>query len=56
MTRTIDVQQFINGHRISRTQTVILLLCFLIVAVDGFAHTCSPTDKRITPFRTCRFG
>lgn len=35
-TRTIDVQQFINSHRISRTQIGTLLLCFLIVAVDGF--------------------
>ena len=32
----IDVQQFINQHRFSRTQIVTLLLCFLIVAVDGF--------------------
>lgn len=32
----IDVQQFINRHRFSRTQIVTLLLCFLIVAVDGF--------------------
>ena len=32
----IDVQQFINQHKFSRTQIVTLLLCFLIVAVDGF--------------------
>ena len=32
----IDVQQFINQHRFSRTQIVTLLLCFLIVAIDGF--------------------
>lgn len=34
--RTIDVQQFINAHRLSGTQVATLLLCFLIVAVDGF--------------------
>lgn len=37
----IDVQQFIDQHRFSRNQLVTLLLCFLmlcflIVAVDGF--------------------
>lgn len=32
----IDVQQFINQHKFSRAQLVTLLLCFLIVAVDGF--------------------
>ena len=32
----IDVQQFINQHKFSRTQIVTLLLCFLIVAIDGF--------------------
>lgn len=34
--RTIDVQTFINSHKLSATQIVTLLLCFLIVAVDGF--------------------
>ena len=34
--RTIDVQEFINAHKVSATQWVTLLLCFLIVAVDGF--------------------
>ncbi len=34
--RTIDVQNFINAHKVSATQVVTLLLCFLIVAVDGF--------------------
>jgi len=34
--RTIDVQHFINSHKLSRTQIVTLLLCFFIVAVDGF--------------------
>ncbi|VCU70857.1 4-hydroxybenzoate transporter PcaK [Pigmentiphaga humi] len=35
-TRSLNVQQFINTHRFSSTQIVTLLLCFLIVAVDGF--------------------
>ncbi|GGH66707.1 MFS transporter [Comamonas phosphati] len=35
-TNVIDVQQFINQHKFSRTQFITLLLCFLIVAVDGF--------------------
>ncbi|WP_372527834.1 MFS transporter [Piscinibacter sp.] len=34
--RTIDVQKLINAHKLSATQFVTLLLCFLIVAVDGF--------------------
>ncbi|SAL48466.1 MFS transporter [Caballeronia humi] len=34
--QTIDVQGFINAHRLSAMQVVTLLLCFLIVAVDGF--------------------
>jgi AAHS family 4-hydroxybenzoate transporter-like MFS transporter len=34
--RTIDVQNFINAHKLSATQIVTLLLCFFIVAVDGF--------------------
>jgi len=32
----IDVQQFIDTHKLSWSQILILLLCFLIVAVDGF--------------------
>lgn len=32
----IDVQQFINQHRFSGKQILTLVLCFLIVAVDGF--------------------
>lgn len=35
-TRTIDVQQFINAHKVSAIQYLTLALCFLIVAVDGF--------------------
>ncbi|HEY2254487.1 MAG TPA: MFS transporter [Variovorax sp.] len=34
--RTIDVQQFINSHKLAAVQIVTLLLCFFIVAVDGF--------------------
>jgi MFS transporter, AAHS family, 4-hydroxybenzoate transporter len=34
--RAIDVQSFINAHRLSAMQMVTLLLCFFIVAVDGF--------------------
>jgi len=34
--RTIDVQQFINTHRLSAVQVTLLVLCFLIVAIDGF--------------------
>lgn len=32
----MDVQQFINHHPFSRYQKLILALCFLIVAIDGF--------------------
>jgi AAHS family 4-hydroxybenzoate transporter-like MFS transporter len=34
--RTIDVQQFIDNQRFSPYQWFILILCFLIVMVDGF--------------------
>lgn len=34
--RTLDVQQFLNAHKLSWTQISTLILCFLIVAVDGF--------------------
>ena len=34
--RLIDVQDFINEHKLSGTQITIVVLCFLIVAVDGF--------------------
>lgn len=33
--QTIDVQDFIDTHELSAMQIVTLLLCFLIVAVDG---------------------
>ena len=32
----IDVQKFINSHKLSALQITTLLLCFFIVAVDGF--------------------
>ncbi|MES2262202.1 MAG: MFS transporter [Pseudomonadota bacterium] len=32
----MDVQQFIDRHPFSRYQKLILTLCFLIVAIDGF--------------------
>lgn len=35
-TPVIDVQNFINSHRVSRVQIALLALCFLVVAVDGF--------------------
>jgi AAHS family 4-hydroxybenzoate transporter-like MFS transporter len=34
--RTLDVQAFINQRRFSAYQWLVLALCFLIVAIDGF--------------------
>lgn len=34
--KVIDVQSFIDGNRLSATQKLIMWLCFLIVAIDGF--------------------
>ncbi len=34
--QTVDVQHFINAHKVSAIQLMTLLLCFFIVAVDGF--------------------
>src|SRR5688572_24089287 len=34
--KTIDVQGFLNSHKLSPLQIWILAMCFLIVAVDGF--------------------
>ncbi|QBR03264.1 MFS transporter [Paraburkholderia pallida] len=34
--RTIDTQAFIDGQRFSPFQYVILVLCFLVVAADGY--------------------
>ena len=36
LTRTIDVQDFMNSHKLSSYQIRIIALCFLIVAIDGF--------------------
>ncbi|MCX5543084.1 aromatic acid/H+ symport family MFS transporter [Paraburkholderia sp. CNPSo 3076] len=36
ISRTVDVTAFIDRHRVSRFQTLIVSLCFLIVAIDGF--------------------
>lgn len=35
-THTIDVPSFINNQRFSAFQWLVLLLCFLVVAIDGF--------------------
>src|SRR3954471_22890303 len=32
----IDVQDFIDAHPLSRTQRLLIVLCFLVVAIDGF--------------------
>jgi MFS transporter, AAHS family, 4-hydroxybenzoate transporter len=34
--KVIDVQEFINSHRLSSVHVVLLVLCFLVVAIDGF--------------------
>lgn len=34
--RTIDIQDFINSRPLSRYQLFVLVLCFLVVAADGF--------------------
>src|SRR6516225_2959254 len=33
---TIDVQNFINSHTLSRFQKLVIALCFAVVAIDGF--------------------
>ncbi|MEM5338372.1 MFS transporter [Paraburkholderia azotifigens] len=35
-TRSVDVQDFINSHKLSAYQLLIVALCFLAVAFDGF--------------------
>jgi len=35
-TRTVDVPTYINAHRFSGYQWVALILCFFVVAIDGF--------------------
>src|SRR3954464_15880425 len=32
----VDVQDFIDAHPLSSAQRVLLVLCFLVVAIDGF--------------------
>ncbi|MDT8333905.1 MFS transporter [Roseomonas gilardii] len=34
--RSIDVQDLINTHPVSRFQGMVMTLCFLVVAIDGF--------------------
>jgi MFS transporter, AAHS family, 4-hydroxybenzoate transporter len=34
--RIVDVQAFINEHRLSSVQVLLLVLCFFVVAIDGF--------------------
>jgi MFS transporter, AAHS family, 4-hydroxybenzoate transporter len=36
MPSTIDIHDFINSRKLSRYQLTVLVLCFLVVAVDGF--------------------
>ena len=36
MPRVVDVQEFIDSRPLSAAQKLVLLLCFLIVAIDGF--------------------
>ncbi len=33
---TIDIQEFINSRPVSRYQIMVIVLCFLVVAADGF--------------------
>src|SRR5262245_54957952 len=34
--RVVDVQAFIDAHPLSALQRALLILCFLVVAIDGF--------------------
>ena len=34
--RLVDVQEFIDGHALSALQRRVLVLCFFVVAIDGF--------------------
>jgi AAHS family 4-hydroxybenzoate transporter-like MFS transporter len=36
MPATVDIQEFINSRKLSSFQLTVLILCFLVVAVDGF--------------------
>lgn len=46
---TIDIQAFINEHPFTRYQWMILALCFITVAMDGF-------DTAIIGFIASDFG
>ena len=35
MATTVDIQEFINSRKLSGYQINVLVLCFLVVAVDG---------------------
>lgn len=35
-TQTVDIQEFINSRPLSRYQLTVIILCFLVVAADGF--------------------
>ena len=54
--KVIDVQEFINSHKLSSVQVVLLVLCFLIVAIDefdtaaiGFIAPAIRADWQLTP-------
>ena len=34
--RVVDVQQFIDAHPLAAVQKLLLLLCFLVITIDGF--------------------
>jgi AAHS family 4-hydroxybenzoate transporter-like MFS transporter len=34
--RVVDVQEFIDSQRLSAVQKLLLLLCFMVIAIDGF--------------------
>ena len=37
--RTIGIQDVVNSRPVSRFQKLVILLCFLVVAIDGFDTT-----------------
>ena len=44
--RIIDVQALIDGHPLSAVQRRLLLICFLVVAIDGFDTALSDSSRR----------
>lgn len=36
LTQVVDIQEFINSRPLSRYQITVIILCFLVVAADGF--------------------